>query len=292
MDVAPPVLDASKTHAGEIVIRAAANTTVEALRGTGPGIDVLRKDSRRPVLYLRSFADDRRSRLELVGTEGSATGSMLVNRIPILAVVALVLCAGHALKRLAQGRSVRPSLEEELAEFFEDRRPFVAIGRPDEEGPPRGAARIYVPDHEWQAEVGRLMAISEMVLWQAGMTEATWLELAAIVRAGDPRRLVLILPGFDVIRRKRANMALPRPLPEDIVGLSACFVDFGDDWEPNVTPIELRPFFRRYMLGGPILDLESTLGWICRRSAGDQRASGQRAPSILNLNDRSGRGRE
>jgi hypothetical protein len=47
--------------------------------------------------------------------------------------------------------------EEQLAMVMNEIGPFIAIGRPGEQWPELGAARMYVGDDEWQATINNLI---------------------------------------------------------------------------------------------------------------------------------------
>ena len=86
--------------------------------------EVLARDARPPVLYLRSFRDDD---------------------------------ATHAVfERWLLRLNYRS--EEELAATFAEVGPLVAVGRPGEVLPHLGAARFYFRDDEWKDRVAELMA--------------------------------------------------------------------------------------------------------------------------------------
>jgi len=195
--------------------------------------ELMSRDSRRPVLYLRSFLDD---------TEAS--------KMPVEFGSFFVL----------------DTEEELLGKLMNKIGPLVAIGMPGEKLPQLGAARMYVSDEQWQERVQSLMEGASLVLLRLGQTKGFWWELQHAVLKVQPPRLVLIVPyeieEYDRFRLK-AQTYFPRPLPECpkpkrfqfrwAIGLGTVrgLMYFQQDWTPvyeNLTllrlPIDLRPFVR------------------------------------------------
>lgn len=177
--------------------------------------DVLARDPRRPVLYLRSFGADGKA-AEKVGRPLSIKGIDL---------------------------TVPQTEEEQIASVVQRVGPLVAIGRPDENVPLLGAARMYVADDAWQGKVLDMMQRSSLVLMRAGRTEGFWWEVETAVRLVQPERLLWLVPfsgenyqTFAV----RANTLLPKPLPLDPgklqnkIGSFTSWIWFSDDWTPHV----------------------------------------------------------
>ena len=146
--------------------------------------DLLLRDTRRPVLYLRSFTDDR------VAARSAASIS---NPFTLA------------------------TEEEQLARVMGEIGPFIAIGEPGEPLPDLGAARMYVGNDEWQEAVLSLIARAQLVVLRAGDTPGFWWEVEAAVQRVQPERLLFLIPydreGYEAFRRK-AQAYLPRPLPE------------------------------------------------------------------------------
>ena len=88
----------------------------------------LREDRRRPVVYLRSFLDDK------ITSQSKQDPAM-----PFI-----------------RDNDFLETEEEALAKVLQEVGPFVAIGIPGEELPELGAARTYVGDAEWKAVVSGL----------------------------------------------------------------------------------------------------------------------------------------
>jgi hypothetical protein len=135
--------------------------------------EALRKDDRPPIIYLRSFRDDGR--------------------------------AVYTGKGWARSKLLSPSLEETLAQTMQRYGPFVAIGRPGEEVPEMGAARMYVSDADWQTVVADLLARpGAMAVLQAGATSGLRWELNVAGRLLQPDQLLVFVP-FALEKSARAR---------------------------------------------------------------------------------------
>ena len=194
--------------------------------------EVLSEDGRPPVLYLRSFRDEEADK----GLAG-------------------VLRSGAAAGASPMSHSVVPwgtREQEALAVLLRQVGPYVAVGKPGEPIPEVGAARMYLPDDEWQARVGQLIDEARLVVVRAGATEGLRWEVGQLVRRARPTSLLFVLPadaGHYAAFRRWANEVLPRPLPESQP--AERLLVFGEDWQPSVLParrtlrLTLDPFMRR-----------------------------------------------
>lgn len=180
--------------------------------------DVLTRDKRPPVLYLRSFKADKSARKQ-VGTAS------------LVAVL---------------------SEEEQLASVLGRLGPFVAIGRPGEKLPQLGAARKYVTDEQWQQTVGELMDRARLVVFRAGDSEGLAWEIEQAGRRLAPWRIIIIVPfgkkKYDRFR-PTAERALGRALPDHPgtvvpVGSVQGIVRFRDDGTPKFVTMRSSGFFR------------------------------------------------
>ncbi len=126
----------------------------------------LEKDRRAPIVYLRSFQDDG---LFQPGT------FFLVN---------------DWLRTLSE-KTAEENLSTALAPFG----PVVAIGRPEEEMPEVGAARIYVGDDHWQDLIRDLVSDRGAVaVFQAGGTPGLRWELETVGTLLRPEYILMFLP--------------------------------------------------------------------------------------------------
>ncbi|MDQ3802307.1 MAG: hypothetical protein M3416_00400 [Acidobacteriota bacterium] len=170
--------------------------------------DLLSRDARPYVLYLRSFKDDETtSRLSNLSTE-----------------------------------------EQELATVMLEIGPFVAFGEPGEKFPDPGAARMYVAEGSWQSEVENLMSRARLVVARVGNTNSFWWEMSRAVHLVRPERLLLLVPEdkdvYEEFRRK-AKGVFPCQLPDhkfrpsrfasfkSHISLEG-FLYFEPDWTPRL----------------------------------------------------------
>ncbi|MDA0766171.1 MAG: hypothetical protein O3A87_10675 [Verrucomicrobia bacterium] len=111
-------------------------------------------DQRPPVLYLRSFADER----FLADPKGAW------------------------------------NLEQIIVESGSLLGPVLAIGRPGEGLPPLGAARDYVSDDEWQGHAVRWMESTTAILLVAGPTRGLAWEAARLESSGFLPKSIFVIP--------------------------------------------------------------------------------------------------
>ena len=167
--------------------------------------------SRRPILYLRSFQIDDRLGRRVLGA--------LPRHHPFSKYG-----AAHG-QRLPQLRSV------------------IAIGRPDEKLPARGAARFYVSHDLWKQKVADVAEASQLVLWATGITEGLRWEISHLVDKVPPSKLILwahphLLPVSPLEREAEWSRFLdalgrhfPVPLPATLGDTR--FFYFTPDWQPH-----------------------------------------------------------
>jgi ankyrin repeat protein len=194
--------------------------------------DLLAQDSRPPVVYLRSFKDDRQAGRPLRFFRISNLRSLF-----------------HPAAAWSESLYVFDSRSEEevMAEVLHQVGPVVAIGRPGEELPQLGAARVYVGDSEWQLKVHDFFATAGLVALRIGGTPGFWWEVEQSAKKIDPVRLVLLVPfkrkQYEFFR-ERASSHFPRGLPEyrsslfrrvlgaRFLGWVRGIIYFKPDWTP------------------------------------------------------------
>jgi hypothetical protein len=176
---------------------------------------LLERDRRPPIVFLRPFAEDsRRSSSHPVETSAMSSAWFIGTQT-----------------------------ERSLAPAFKGLGPFVAVGRPGERLAPRGAARMYVSDEQWQPVVLDLIHRAAAVVMVYNWSDATRWEFEQVISSLDPRRLLLLVP--DPVRRPIAYRQLqvlwqrrfPRPLPS--VQYSIDGFIFERDWHPTEVVFEL-----------------------------------------------------
>jgi len=190
------------------------------------------KDPRPPVIYLRSFKDDKRA--------GRPLGLLRVSNFRM---------AIHWFAAWSESyHSFDGSSEEEvLADVVRGIGPMIAIGRPGEKLPQLGAARVYVSNEEWQQRVHEFLDKASLVVLRLGETEGFWWEIEQSAKKLDPRRLVLLAPlGQEEYEkfRTRAAKYFPRGLPAyhcahlrrlfgaRLLGWIRGLIYFKPDWTP------------------------------------------------------------
>jgi hypothetical protein len=124
-------------------------------------------DARRPIVLLRSFADDD-----------------------------LMVVTGRSKEGLTTG-DFEESIEDQFAPFG----PFVAIGKPGEPLPALGAARDYYSDAEWQDAVAKWMDEALALVVIPGLTGGLGWELETIRQYGHFDKVLVLSPASR--RRKR-----------------------------------------------------------------------------------------
>jgi hypothetical protein len=209
------------------------------------GEELLGKDKRPPVVYLRSFKDD----VMMANVPGRNQPSVLSNALGIGPLFSLA-------------RDLSTSSEEEiLARVLYRIGPCVAAGSPEEKLPPVGMARFYYPNDEWESKILQLMKEANLVIMRAGTTDGFWRELEMSVEHLDPRKVMILLPyeptpetnelvslnlasgdprGSYRVFAEKADKILPEKLPgfegkrlpeANLTGV----VWFRDDWKPRIT---------------------------------------------------------
>lgn len=221
-----PLASVVPAYAAYLLLRRAKKHTVV------DGDTVLREDTRPPVLFLRSFADETSQQAVL-----------------------------HRFKRIALPEKTWLALgvpnnavqeQDALGHVFRKIGPYVALGKPGEELPELGSAKMYVPNAAWQERVRTLIGTSRLIVFQAGRTEGLRWELNELVKTVNPVMLLVILPVTTddyASFVQWANLVLPRPLPSEYP--SSRIVVFDRQWTPAWLPPRqsltesLAPFFKR-----------------------------------------------
>jgi hypothetical protein len=188
---------------------------------------VLAHDHRAPVIYLRPFDEDcRRAHAHPVGTR----------------------IGGRDLEKTSAPASPEKAIAQALSRIG----PFIAVGMPGDALAPLGAARLYLSDDNWQAEVEALVRRAAAIVLVPETSEGTRWEIAKVVRWTDPRRVLMIVPdpalrplGYARIQKLSVE-SMPVALPEAMAGQSV-FV-FDTHHRPNplrsekITAASLEPF--------------------------------------------------
>lgn len=140
---------------------------------------VMRQDSRPPILFLRSFRDER-IRLQHPRTTW--------------------------LGRISQSVRPRNELEHLVLDQFSPSGPVVTVGNPQDAFPRYGAAREYLSHQGWHARVEALWHQSRCVVVAIDQTEGVLWEIQSLVASGLASRCLFLLhPRFEV---PAANMQM------------------------------------------------------------------------------------
>jgi hypothetical protein len=117
--------------------------------------ELIKEDTRPPVLYLRAFKDDN--------TIARAIGFK--------------------------------SLEQEMKLVLFDIGPFIAFAEPNNEPADPGAARIYASQEDWQEEVRQEMSKAQLVIMRIADSPSFWWEVREATERVRPERLVFLIPA-------------------------------------------------------------------------------------------------
>ena len=121
---------------------------------------LLELDNRRPILFLRSFADDK------------------------------VWLWGKGIF----GKFRRKTIDEAIEGLAKRLGPFVAIANPNTQLPRLGAAQTYFSNDTWQNAIARWVQTAQMIVMVAGRTEGLRWELDHILADEGQAKLVIFLP--------------------------------------------------------------------------------------------------
>jgi hypothetical protein len=182
--------------------------------------DLLEEDFDPPIVYLRSFRHDGRRVGEGILHDYTRMLFTLFTSTP----------------------------EEQLARIMNNFGPFVAIGKPGEELPEFGAARMYVEDDDWQTVVADLLnQEGSAAILQAGETQGLRWELHRIGRVLQPEQVLLFVP-FGLWARPATREKLYtefRSWAEECLGTRlprkighSCFIYFTSDPEWQAFTLE------------------------------------------------------
>lgn len=123
-------------------------------------LELLARDPRPPVLFLRSFQDD-----DLIDPSFPATNQIVPVRY-----------------------------ESRLVKSLKTLGPAVALGRPGEAQPELGAARLYVGDSDWQDAISYFIDRAVAVVAVVGRSQGLWWEIEFAANRVPPGRLLLFFP--------------------------------------------------------------------------------------------------
>ena len=152
--------------------------------------DIEAIDTRPPILYLRSFADDAQ-------TEQPAKFN--ISFIPLWGM---------------------RTHEESLVDILSSAGPVIAVGRPGEELPEIGAARFYVEADQWHRRVAEEIERASFVVLRPQVTEGLIWESEHLVQSVQPAKLLILVTKSDAYEAfARRGASFPRGLPPESFGI-------------------------------------------------------------------------
>ncbi len=224
-------------------------------------VDVLRRDTRAPVLYLRSFSREsrratwRRMFRSLGGsfaTAGRVAAALSgddkaenVDRILAASHRKSIRYGGITFENIGQsllsGRGQMYDEQLALANVMNGIGPYIGIARPSESTTwaDVGAAKQRVSDDRWKDVVAELMAISALIVLEAGNSLGLMWEVEQVVRIAPPRKVLLFLPDSDADYAAfigHTRTMFPKALPA--LRCESRFIAFDETWTPQILPLD------------------------------------------------------
>jgi hypothetical protein len=182
---------------------------------------LMKQDSRDPILYIRSFADEYKL---------NQIASRQTGILPSI---------------------FHPSVEEQLSVVMAEIGPFIALGSPTEKLPEIGAARAYVTDEEWRKTIEQWMMKARLVLVGLGHTDAFWWEVELAANIVESRKLSFLIPPEKAdyqVFKDRLEQILGQQLPPakkfGCTRLSIYYSDESSGWQ--ISSVRLPHYSRNF----------------------------------------------
>jgi hypothetical protein len=191
--------------------------------------ELLCKDPRPPVLYLRPFArDSEAADAETIyepGYQGQGFRGWLITRTE----------------------------EEQIVHVLQTIGPVIAIGNPEDKLPELGAARRYLgPGEDWQDVVRQWMVQSCVVVLHAGTSPGLLWELRTVRHMLSHEQLLILLSmnyeEYELFRRKVEDLwsiRFPYSIARPVYGSITGCIYFKPGWQPCFLQMK-KPSFYRY----------------------------------------------
>uniref|UniRef100_B3EJX4 Uncharacterized protein n=1 Tax=Chlorobium phaeobacteroides (strain BS1) TaxID=331678 RepID=B3EJX4_CHLPB len=157
--------------------------------------ELLRRDKRPPILYLRSFEDEDKE--------------MTLGRAIRQSIFGGVVGGGQAPYWFEQ---------EDISVYMNWVGPYITIARPGERKIV-GAARKTVNEDQWKAVVSDFIHRTSFIILRAAVSSGLRWEIEEIVKRFDPTRLLVITATISADYRsfcQKVSSVLPEPLPHKI----------------------------------------------------------------------------
>lgn len=202
--------------------------------------ELLRRDPRPPILYLRSF-DDEAKQMTLV-------------RALIQSFFGRLVGGGEAPYWFEQ---------RDFGAYLSWVGPYIALARPGE-GRVSGAARKTVPASKWKTVVRGFLGRAGFIVLRTATSPGLRWEIEQIVERFAPTRLLVITPGWSgdyQAFRKWAAPLLPKALPRRLP--RSRLLAFDQAWtpyplKPGADLVEtISPFFRQHGIDFPRTSFEA-----------------------------------
>lgn len=241
---------------------------------------IIYKDDAKPILYLRSFQDDRETTFQpgtrLSSWMGVDPPYYQLNKYRFINDTRWVRFNRKFIRYFYNNHPVRlirillswpvDTSEQQMELYFRNKGAFVAIGKPGEKIVTGGANRMYVTNEEWQDVVLDYLDRSQLVVLQPNRTEGVWWEIEKSVELVVPERLFYCMMNFrnrqndyENFRIRfealRAGITLPRFIGNSD---SIYFFRFNADWQPERVQLKYHKWYK-WPFAGNAADLESTL---------------------------------
>ena len=234
-----------------------------------------------PILYLRSFLDDRETTFQpgtwlsyFLGVDppyyqlSKYTFNPTSLYYRLQKKIFKYLYNNHPIRmlRLILGWPVDTS-EQQLELYFRKKGPFVAIGKPGERIITSGANRMYVTNEEWQNVILDYLQKSQLVVLQPSSTEGIWWEINQSLNIVEPNHLFLCMVNYKGhqnfyedfrlrIEDLKAEIKLPRFIGN---AKEICFFRFDKTYTPQLLRLKYKSIIY-WPFQGNAADLKNSLG--------------------------------
>lgn len=161
--------------------------------------EILQKDPRPPVLYLRSFESDKRTITRQTSKWWNAFSQM-----------EFVTGWSFGTRRL----------EEVNTKILKYLGPVIAVAPPGENLPQLGAARLSLPDDQWRDGVRNLMRKSQLIIIEHGVSSGLKWEMSEAFRLEPFKPILICAPVRDeevFLSRQHRYEMLKRALPSEAI---------------------------------------------------------------------------
>jgi hypothetical protein len=236
-------------------------------------------DTRPPILYLRSFLDDRETTFQpgtwLSYFMGVDPPYYHLSKYSFITDSLFYRFNKKIYKYFYNNHPVRmlrlilgwPSdtSEQQLELFFRKKGPFVAIGKPGEKIITSGARRMYVTNEEWQSVIIDYLHKSQLVVLQPSSTEGIWWEINQSLNIVNPANLFLCMinykehqNAYEDFRLRFESIKGEIRLPRFIGNTrEICFFRFDAESVPSLIRLRYKKFFY-WPFVGSAADLHKT----------------------------------